>query len=169
MTSRTAPEMQIPAGSANAARRRAMFAALHVDLGRARFDLNSNLFSGLLTVFGQSTRAIGRQVDPFDVRITSGVARFDDIKVPLGEFTCGSGGSIDLVHDSLDVLIWIPRVVFFLPARLDFDDCDDDRFSGSFETKRRVSFCRRSSRNQIIVQVELRPEIGGLIIQCRNA
>ena len=40
--------------------------------------------------------------------ITSGVARFDDIEVPLGEFTCRSSGSIDIVKDIVDVLVWVP-------------------------------------------------------------
>src|SRR5439155_21845224 len=41
-------------------------------------------------------------------KITSGVARFAGVKVPLGEFTCESSGSIDLVRDRLDVIIWVP-------------------------------------------------------------
>ena len=81
---------------------------LHVDLGTAHFIANRDLFSGLLRVFGQEKAPIGRRISPFDVTITSGVARFDDIEVPLGEFTCRSSGSIDIVKDIVDVLVWVP-------------------------------------------------------------
>lgn len=83
--------------------------ALRVDLGTARFTVNNTLFSGILKAVDQKVEgSVGRRMEPFDIRIDRGVARFENVKVPLGEFNCDSSGVVDLVNETVDVVLWVP-------------------------------------------------------------
>lgn len=82
---------------------------LRVDIGTARFTVSSSAVKQLLKGFNQKVDGVvGQRMAPFDVVINRGVATFNDVKVPLGEFVCETSGTIDLVRDSSEVVLWIP-------------------------------------------------------------
>jgi len=79
-----------------------------VDLGVARFTTNSILGSLLKAVGGRDSGAIGRKVEPFVVRIVNGVATYDRFRLPLGEFSIETRGSVDLVSRKVNLVAYVP-------------------------------------------------------------
>lgn len=79
-----------------------------LDLGKARFA-TSNVFSKLLKLAGQKeSGSIGRKLEPVTVNIKDGVAVYDRVTIPLGEFNLATRGTVDLVQKRLDVITYIP-------------------------------------------------------------
>jgi hypothetical protein len=79
-----------------------------IDLGQARFA-TGGLFASILKVTGQKGAGeVGRRLEPINVAIKQGVASYDKITIPLGEFTFASRGTVDLVNKQMDVITYIP-------------------------------------------------------------
>ncbi|MBL8990802.1 MAG: hypothetical protein JNJ48_04390 [Phycisphaerae bacterium] len=82
---------------------------IRVDIGTARFTVSSSAVKQILKGFNQRVEGVvGQRMAPFDVVVNRGVATFKDVKVPLGEFVCETSGTIDLVRDTSEVVLWIP-------------------------------------------------------------
>ncbi|HLP85278.1 MAG TPA: hypothetical protein VK157_13095, partial [Phycisphaerales bacterium] len=47
-------------------------------------------------------------LEPLSVTVTDGVATYPKWRVPLGEFTIESEGTVDLVNRQVDVVTWVP-------------------------------------------------------------
>jgi len=79
-----------------------------LDLAKARVQTN-NVFERLMKLAGQQTGAsVGRRLEPITLVARSGVVTYDRVNIPLGEFTLGTSGTVDLVNQRLDVLTFIP-------------------------------------------------------------
>lgn len=79
-----------------------------VDLGVARFTTSSFIGSLLKAVGGRESGAIGRKVEPFVVRIDKGIATYDRFRLPLGEFSIETRGSVDLVNKRVNLVTYVP-------------------------------------------------------------
>jgi hypothetical protein len=81
---------------------------VRLDLGTAKFGA-SDVFSKVLqAVKIKDSGAIGRKLPPLDVTFTNGIATYPKYKLPLGEFTAETEGTIDLVNKQIDVVTWMP-------------------------------------------------------------
>jgi len=81
-----------------------------VDLGTARFQ-TSSIFSKVMKVAQQRTEGgIGRKMSPVSVTINSGVLTYPRTKIPIGEFTIESSGTIRLTDGYIDVVTYVPMV-----------------------------------------------------------
>ena len=79
-----------------------------LDPGEARFG-TSGVFGELLNVAGLRTGGvIGQRLEPLTVTVENGVATYPKWRLPLGEFTVESEGTVDLVNRQIDVITWIP-------------------------------------------------------------
>jgi hypothetical protein len=78
------------------------------DLGQARFE-TSGVFAEVLKITGQkSAGTVGRRLEPINVDIKSGVATYDRVTIPLGDFSFSTKGTVDLVNRKLDVTTFVP-------------------------------------------------------------
>lgn len=79
-----------------------------LDMGKARFQ-TSGVFSKLLKFTGQKQAGeVGRNLQPITVDVKDGVATYDKVTIPLGEFNLATRGTVDLVQKKLDVITYIP-------------------------------------------------------------
>jgi hypothetical protein len=81
---------------------------VRIDPGEARFG-TSSLFGQLLDLARIKTSGVvGQKLDPLTVTLTNGVATYPKYRLPLGEFTIESEGTVDLTTRSVDVVTWVP-------------------------------------------------------------
>lgn len=79
-----------------------------IDLGTAQFG-TSNVFGKILKFVGQrESGRVGQRVEPIHVVMTDGVAKYDRFRLPLGEFTIETVGTVDLVKREVDVITYVP-------------------------------------------------------------
>lgn len=80
-----------------------------VDVGTLRYEFGevfgSLLDRGVLTDQGQQ-----RPVPPFVVRVRRGVARYQNVQLPVRNFTFRTSGTVDLVNSTVDVVTYVPTV-----------------------------------------------------------
>ena len=81
---------------------------MRIDPGEARFGTST--FFGQLLDLAKITKGgqLGKQLDPLVLTITDGVAAYPRYKIPLGEFTIESEGSVDLGKRTVNVVTWVP-------------------------------------------------------------
>ena len=53
-------------------------------------------------------KKVGERLKVVPVSIRAGVMKYDQFKLPLGEFEIENSGSIDLAHRQVDAVVWIP-------------------------------------------------------------
>lgn len=83
-------------------------ANITLDIGEATI-FASRLFDPLLSLANwRTTAAVGQRLQPITVAITDGVARYDTVRIPLGEFVVEASGSIDLGKRQQDLVFGIP-------------------------------------------------------------
>jgi len=87
---------------------RSLNGAVRVDLGEVRFQAASFFGSILNATGGRSFGTIGRRVEPFDVQLTRGVARYDRITIPAGEFNIDTRGKVNLNDNTMDIVVFVP-------------------------------------------------------------
>ncbi len=81
-----------------------------IDLGTARFQ-TSSIFSKVMKAAQQRTEGgIGRKMSPISLTINSGVLTYPRTKIPIGEFTIESAGTIRLTDGYIDVVTYVPMV-----------------------------------------------------------
>lgn len=81
-----------------------------IDLGTAHFQ-TSSIFSKVMKVAKQQAKGgIGRRLSPIDITINSGVLKYPRTKIPIGEFTIESAGTIRLTDGYIDVVTYVPMV-----------------------------------------------------------
>ncbi len=81
---------------------------VRIDPGEARFA-TSSLFGQLLDLAKiKTTGSIGQRLDPLTVTLTNGVATYPRYRLPLGEFSIETEGSVDLAARKVDVVTWVP-------------------------------------------------------------
>jgi hypothetical protein len=79
-----------------------------IDPGQLRFGAGSE-FAQLLNLAKIKTNtSIGTRLDPLTITVTNGVATYPKWRVPLGEFTMETEGTVDLVNRQIDVVTYIP-------------------------------------------------------------
>ncbi|MBX3375961.1 MAG: hypothetical protein KF678_03035 [Phycisphaeraceae bacterium] len=79
-----------------------------VELGTARFE-TSGVFGAILRATKQrETGMVGRRLQPLTLSIKDGVLTYARWKVPLGDFTFDTRGTVDLVNRRLDIVTYIP-------------------------------------------------------------
>ena len=93
-----------------------------IALGKARFKTTA-LLGGVLQAAGQRAEGqVGRRIAPFEVRMTNGLVEYPPFTLPLGDFSIESEGEVDLVKQTMDVVVWLPTGAL------------SDEASGSFNT-----------------------------------
>lgn len=79
-----------------------------IDPGQLRFGAGSE-FAQLLDLAKLRTNtSIGTRLDPLTITVTNGIATYPKWRVPLGEFTMETEGTVDLVNRQVDVVTYIP-------------------------------------------------------------
>lgn len=79
-----------------------------IDPGVARFT-TQNMFGSLLKAAGgRESGSIGRKIEPFVVRFNKGVISYDRFRLPLGEFSIETRGTVDLVKRELNFVTYVP-------------------------------------------------------------
>ncbi|MEO1279684.1 MAG: hypothetical protein AAFV77_12075, partial [Planctomycetota bacterium] len=79
-----------------------------IALGKARFNTTA-LLGGVLKAAGQRAAGqIGRRIAPFEVRMTNGIIEYPPFTLPLGDFSIESEGTVNLVDETMNVLVWLP-------------------------------------------------------------
>lgn len=82
--------------------------AFNIDPGEARFA-SSTAFGEILKVVKQRTEGeVGTKLEPLMVGITKGEIAIPKYNIPLGEFTVGTEGSINLATRTVNMVTWIP-------------------------------------------------------------
>lgn len=84
------------------------FGKATIALGTARFR-TSSLLSQVLKATGQRPQGqVGRRIEPIRVSMERGVITYQPFTLPLGDLTIESEGTVDLVNQRMDVLVWLP-------------------------------------------------------------
>ncbi|MBX3322291.1 MAG: hypothetical protein KF757_04810 [Phycisphaeraceae bacterium] len=84
--------------------------------GSLRYTLGGPI-EGALKLTGQRALGeIGGDISPFDVSMAKGVVNYDNLAVPLGEFTFTSRGDIDVVKQRKNLLVMMPAGAFAVEA-----------------------------------------------------
>ncbi|MEQ8316545.1 MAG: hypothetical protein RIE77_11775 [Phycisphaerales bacterium] len=79
-----------------------------IALGTARFR-SSSVLSSVLKATGQREQgSLGRRIAPIHVTMKDGVITYDPFTLPLGDLELESEGTVNLVQNTMDVLVWIP-------------------------------------------------------------
>lgn len=78
------------------------------DLGTMRFQTKTFL-GKLLKVFKQKDAgSVGERIEPVTFLINSGIATYEKMVIPAGEFTMESYGTLDLVKKKMDIYVLVP-------------------------------------------------------------
>ena len=80
---------------------------MKLDPGVAAFQLDASL-AKLIDLGRVVDTSIGNRFQAFTVTLADGVVNYDDLKLPLGEFTFPSAGRIDLVQKTRDMTLFVP-------------------------------------------------------------
>ncbi len=78
------------------------------ELGTARFQTDDIFGTILKAVGGKQAGKLGQRIEPFKAKIVNGVVNYERFRLPIGEFTLDTRGSINLVNDSLDIITYFP-------------------------------------------------------------
>jgi len=80
-----------------------------IALGTARFK-TSSLLAQVLEVTGQREEGqVGRHVPPINISMEDGVITYEPFTLPLGDITIESEGTVNLVTNQMDVIVWLPK------------------------------------------------------------
>lgn len=81
---------------------------IRVSPGAARFA-TSDVFGKLLKLANlRETGLVGQKLNPLDVTVRDGVMSYPRYKLPLGEFTIETEGSVNLANRTMDVVTYVP-------------------------------------------------------------
>ncbi|MBS0196304.1 MAG: hypothetical protein JSR77_06055 [Planctomycetes bacterium] len=78
------------------------------DPGEANFGTSGTFAELLKTINVKDAGTVGRRLEPINVQVRKGIATYQRWKVPLGQFTVETEGTVDLVNKQLDVVTYIP-------------------------------------------------------------
>jgi len=81
---------------------------INLNLGSVRFEAGDLLSAALNATANRTAGQLGQSVPPVLVRFNAGVATYDTIDIPFGDFTLRTRGTIDLVNRRMDVLVLLP-------------------------------------------------------------
>ncbi|MFI4854735.1 MAG: hypothetical protein ACIAQF_07125 [Phycisphaerales bacterium JB065] len=81
---------------------------INLNLGSVRFEAGNLLSTVLNATANRTAGQLGGSVPPVLVRFTNGVATYDTVDIPFGDFTLRTRGSVDLVNQQMDVLVLLP-------------------------------------------------------------
>ena len=93
-----------------------------IALGTARFQTTSLLASVLRATGQRQQGRVGQRIDPIRVSMVDGVITYEPFKLPLGDLTIESEGTVNLVANEMNVLVWLPMAAL------------SDEAAGSFNT-----------------------------------
>jgi hypothetical protein len=96
---------------------------INLNLGTVRFEAGDLLSTALSATANRTAGQLGQSVPPVLVRFNAGVATYDTVDIPFGDFTLRTRGTIDLVNQRMDVLVLLP---------LDFIGGDFERAAQQF-------------------------------------
>lgn len=81
---------------------------IRVDLGSVRYQ-TSDLLGKVLSLTGkEQTKNVEAKIEPFNVNIKRGVARYDRIVIPAVGYDIVSNGKINLNNDEVDIIVRLP-------------------------------------------------------------
>ncbi|MCR9215993.1 MAG: hypothetical protein NXI14_02205 [bacterium] len=81
---------------------------INLNLGSVRFEAGDLLSAALNATANRTAGQLGQSVPPVLVRFNAGVATYDAVDIPFGDFTLRTRGTIDLVNRRMDVLVLLP-------------------------------------------------------------
>lgn len=93
-----------------------------IALGTARFQTTSLLASVLRATGQRQQGKVGQRIEPIRISMVDGVVTYQPFKLPLGDLTIESEGTVDLVSNQMNVLVWLPMAAL------------SDEAAGSFNT-----------------------------------
>lgn len=79
-----------------------------IDPGQLRFGAGTQFAKLLNYAKIKSSGSVGTRLDPLTITVTDGVATYPKWRVPLGEFSLETEGTVDLVNRKVNVVTWIP-------------------------------------------------------------
>ncbi len=85
-----------------------LYGNFSVDPGELKFTTGGG-FAKFLNVLSQKQEGyIGRKLQPLNVAVNAGVAKYQRWALPLGEFAIETEGTVDLVNRKLEVYTYVP-------------------------------------------------------------
>lgn len=81
---------------------------INLNLGSVRFEAGDLLSAALNATANRTAGQLGQSVPPVLVRFNAGVATYDTVDIPFGDFTLRTRGTINLVNRQMDVLVLLP-------------------------------------------------------------
>jgi hypothetical protein len=79
-----------------------------VDPGEARFGTSGAFATILKSIKQRQAGTVGQRLEPLNMDIKSGVITYQKWRVPIGDFSVDTEGTVDLVKRTIDVETWVP-------------------------------------------------------------
>lgn len=87
---------------------RKLSGAVVFDPGEVTYQVNPTLASLLKNTAIRSDGIMGNKLQPATVNFTKGVGVLEKYTLPLGEFSVGLEGKVDLVGQKVEMIVWLP-------------------------------------------------------------
>ncbi len=100
----TASNLQIPVDGDI----RKLNGVLRFDLGTAQFRTAPILGQVMKAIKAREAGQIGQKVPVFEVRLENGVARYDEVSLPIGDVTLRTYGKVSFVNRKVEIVVMIP-------------------------------------------------------------
>lgn len=81
---------------------------LRFDLGTAQFRTAPILGQVMKAIKAREAGQIGQKVPVFEVRLENGVARYDEVSLPIGDVTLRTYGKVSFVNRKVEIVVMIP-------------------------------------------------------------
>jgi hypothetical protein len=81
---------------------------INLNLGSVRFEAGELLSTVLSATANRTSGQLGQSLPLVLVKFNKGVATYDRIEIPFGEFTLRTRGTIDLVNQQMDIIVLLP-------------------------------------------------------------
>lgn len=81
---------------------------VNVDLGTVQFDTSEFFGNVLERTNNNRTGSLGGKVEPFLITINRGVMSYERTKIPTGEFVIETRGTVDLVTNRMEIILYLP-------------------------------------------------------------
>ncbi len=79
-----------------------------IDPGEARFSTSDTFGKLLKKVAARQSGVVGQRLQPLNVEVRQGIIRYPRYRIPLGEFSIETEGTVNLPAKTLDVVTWVP-------------------------------------------------------------
>lgn len=81
---------------------------INLNLGSVRFQAGDLLSTVLSATSNRTAGQLGQTIQPITIRLTNGVATYEQFDIPWGDVTLRTRGTIDLVNQRMDIVVLLP-------------------------------------------------------------